>query len=158
MDPFLRLELNGQVNSAAGLELAGKATTTHLDQITGCELLLAIMGDAVSAKMIRRYVPSAAPERAAPLPEDPMRMQAWLGRVILVPAHPTQAPFFKAASKRESKAADKQRRKAVKGTQTLDLCHCGLRGHARRIRKRKTLQRLAAATGLRGAVPQLRIR
>ena len=46
---------------------------------------------ARSAKVIRRYVPAAAPERTAPPPEDPKRMQAWLGRVIPVPAHPLQA-------------------------------------------------------------------
>ena len=39
---------------------------------------------ARSAKVIRKYVPSAAPERAAPPPEDPMGMQVWLGTTPLV--------------------------------------------------------------------------
>ena len=58
---------------------------------------------ARSAKVIRRYVTSVAPERTAPPPEDPMRMQAWLGRVSPVPAPAAQGS--------SSKAADKQRRK-----------------------------------------------
>ena len=79
---------------------------------------------ARSAKVIRRYVPSVAPERTAPPPEDPARMQAWLGRVIPVPA-PAQSTSSKAANKRQHKAADKRRRKtervkAVQGGRTLD--------------------------------------
>ena len=79
---------------------------------------------ARSAKVIRRYVPSAAPERIAPPPEDPAPMQAWLGRVIPVPA-PAQSASSKAAAKRQNKAADKRRRKTdhvktVKGGRTLD--------------------------------------
>ena len=79
---------------------------------------------ARSAKVIRRYVPSVAPERTAPPPEDPARMHAWLGRVVPVPA-PAQSASSKAAAKRQSKAADKRRRKtdhvkAVKGGRTLD--------------------------------------
>ena len=79
---------------------------------------------ARSAKVIRRYIPSAAPERTAPPPEDPARMHAWLGRVVPVPA-PVQSASSKAAAKRQNKAADKRRRKtdhvkAVKGGRTLD--------------------------------------
>ena len=81
---------------------------------------------ARSAKVIRRYVPSAAPERTAPPPEDPARMQAWLGRVIPVPVPvPAQSASSKAAARRRDKEADKRRRKtdhvkAVKGSRTLD--------------------------------------
>ena len=67
---------------------------------------------ARSANTIRRYVPSTASERTAPPLEDPMRMQAWLGRVIPVPAHPLQTSSSKAAAKRKNKVAVKQRRKA----------------------------------------------
>ena len=64
---------------------------------------------ARSAKVIRRYVPSAAPECTAPPPVDTARMQAWLDRVIPVPAHPLQAPSSKVAAKRKNNAADKLR-------------------------------------------------
>ena len=52
-------------------------------------------------------------------------MQAWLGRVIPVPAPAAQRSSSKAAAKRQNKAADKQRRKtehvdAVRGNRTLD--------------------------------------
>ena len=86
---------------------------------------------ARSAKVIRRYVPSADPKRTTRPPEDPMRIQAWLGRVIPVPAHPLQAPSSKAAAKakeqggRQAEAQDRTRQSGQR--RTLDQWLRGMR-------------------------------
>ena len=97
---------------------------------------------ARSTKVIRRYVPSAAPTRTAPPPEDPIRMQAWLGRVIPVPAHhpsrqqPGDRP--RRPTSRGAKPNTSERSKAA-GRWTS-----GFRGHARRTLLWQPLLRLTA--------------